>query len=100
MLTDNDLLDFDHVRLHMAFDAAPRKLLNAHGQVYRSLLVAAHYLEDLAAGFEKPVPGSSADDGYMRGQARAYHDAVAFLRQGSFLPGGREYEEEINGPAH
>ena len=96
-LSDEDLLEFNHLRLHMEGDVTPRKLLNEHGEVYRAQLVAARWLADLANGFDVEAPGLRQDDGFMRGQAVAYRDVVKYLLQGNFLPGSRAYDEGISG---
>lgn len=112
-MTDDELLTFDYKRLagneppveedvlaglHDTWTRGDaEKALEAHGEVYRAQLVAAHFaerwcVEQLAHERETPT-GRSAD--YLAGFEEALRDMAAHLRKGDLLPEGVLYRHEM-----
>ena len=89
-LSDDDLLDFDLKGL-AGFQTAPRTLLEQHGDVYRSQLVMARWLDGYR---ERRAASSTGDSSFDAGARDTLHDIAAHLRQGDFLPGGELYDGE------
>jgi hypothetical protein len=89
-LSDDDLLDFDLKGL-AGFQTAPRTLLEQHGDVYRSQLVMARWLDGYR---ERRAASSTGDSSFDAGARDTLYDIAAHLRQGDFLPGGELYDDE------
>jgi hypothetical protein len=94
MLSDDELLDFDVGGLDTAggeYDG--RALLAQHGDVFRSHLLLARWLD----GWCQRVcePPFQMDPKQVYYLTNTLLDLVAFLRLGKFLPGGTFYEDEI-----
>ena len=95
-LADDDLLDFDHDRLaHFDLEEAKKQLVE-QGEVYRSQLVAARWIEGWRERLEADEsPVQSAD--WQEGYAQALREVTAHFRQGDLIPGGVLHEETNSG---
>lgn len=89
-LSDDELLDFDMKRLDRV-KVVPRTLLDQHGDVYRSHLLVARWLDGYRERRSTPSPTGSH---FEAGALDTLGDIAAHLRQGDFLPGGVFYEDE------
>lgn len=96
MLTDADLLDFDHDRL-VHFDLATAKQQLAEGgDTFRAQLVAAHWIEGWRKRVaEDELPTQSED--WREGFDTALREVTAHLRQGDLIPGGVMHDETDSG---
>jgi hypothetical protein len=96
-LSDDDLLDFDLKRLG-GFETSPRTLLERHGDLYRSHLRIARWLDGYRERREKYMsPSTGLDAQFEAGALDTLSDLAAHLRQGDFLPGAALYEDEESG---
>ena len=99
MLTDEELLDFDHNRLADFDPAEARQTLAERGDIYRPQLVAALFIDGWRARQrENSSPVEESEDG-LEGFEFATREIAAHLRQGDFLPGGTLYEDEVRAAA-
>lgn len=96
MLSDDELLDFDHDDLFdvQVFDKPyeGRRMLEEHGDVFRSQLLIARWLDGWAQRICEP---SGANPATVYALTNTVLEMSAYLRQGRFLPGGTFYEDEI-----
>ncbi|HEY8776545.1 MAG TPA: hypothetical protein VIM33_08730 [Gaiellaceae bacterium] len=98
-LSDEELLDFDLKRLG-GFKNSPHSLLVEHGDVYRTQLVVARWLDGYRERRVEPSITTDPNDRFEEGVGETLRDIAAHLRQGDFLPGGTLYEDEVKrGPA-
>lgn len=95
-LSDNDLLDFDASTLAMADPGDARRLLHEHGDLFRTQLVAARWLQGYLERRQQSQQTGIVrhSDDHEKGFEEAMRDVIAHLRQGDFLPGGTLYEDE------
>ena len=92
VLTDEDLLDF-----HLPpgpLGTTPRTLLREYGDLYRSHLLVARWLErhehtHAVAELAGPIAQAFED-----GVRDTLHDVATHLRRGDFLPGGELYKDQ------
>jgi len=99
-LTDDELLDFDHDRLaHFVLEDAKRTL-SEQGEVFRSQLVAARWIEGWAKTMAKDAePGNLRSAEYEEGVQYPLAQVGAHLRQGDLVPGGVLYDDTAGRPA-
>jgi hypothetical protein len=104
-MTDDDLLTFDYKRLagnepelgpddlHDQWTRGDaEKALEAHGEIYRAQLVAAHFAERWCEGrLRGPAHSTEHEEGFEE----ALRDMAAHLRKGDLLPGGTLYRLEM-----
>jgi hypothetical protein len=99
MLTDHHLLAFNARPLPGTEAVDATALLQAHGDVFRAQLIAAHWLESYLKSRTRRKDETAwprrANDERDAGYEAAVRDVVIHLRQGDFLPGGSLYEEEL-----
>ena len=94
-LSDDELLDFELGGLNMDL-AHIRRALAQQGNVYRSQLVAARWLEGWRNQIhERGAAQHSAE--FLAGFDEALSTVIAYLRQGDLIPGGQLYEDEVSG---
>ncbi len=95
LLTDEDLLNFDHDAIeHFDLDDA-QDALDEYGDVYRAQLVTAHWLDRWAKrlGDVDSIDDPKFDEGF----AKALREVAAYLRQGDLIPGGVLFEDVAAG---
>ena len=93
---DNELLDFGSSTLRISRAGDARRLLRAHGDVFRAQLVAARWFEKhlhKRKQTQQTRPGEWPS-AHQAGWDEAMKDVIQYLRQGDFLPGGRFYDDE------
>lgn len=96
-ISDDDLLDFELSGLNL--DLAHIRWALAHqGNVYRSQLVAARWLEGWRNQIHERGAGQHSAE-FLAGFDEALTSVIAYLRQGDLIPGGKLYEDEVSGRA-
>ena len=94
-LSDDELLDFSLNGLHMNVEHIRRALVH-QGNVYRSQLVAARWIEGWRDQIKQRGAGEHSPE-FLAGFEEALTAVIAYLRQGDLIPGGELYEDEVSG---
>ncbi len=88
-LTDDDLFDFDQAALPNFDEGSARQTLERLGDVYRSQLVAAMWIDDWRAQkSQDDGPGNLQSDEFKQGIDYGLRKIIAHLRKGDLVPGG------------
>ena len=96
-LSDEELFDFELSGLNMNLEHI-RRALTHQGNVYRSQLVAARWLEGWRDQIQRRGAGEHPPE-FLAGFEEALTAVIACLRQGDLIPGGKLYEDEVSGRA-
>lgn len=93
MQPDEVLLKFDTSRLAGYSQAMAEEALTQHGEVYRSHLLIAYWIDEwiVAMGEDRTLAGAS-QEGFVRG----LREVAGHLRQADFLPGGALNRENLS----
>lgn len=96
-LSDDELLDFDQDDLFdVEISGEPyegRRMLEEHGDFFRSQLLVARWLDGWAQRI--CAPPFMVDPGTVYALTNTVLELAAHLRQGRLLPGGQFYEDEM-----
>jgi hypothetical protein len=92
-LTDDQLLDFDPSTVSDFEPAKAERALAEQGDAFRPQLVAARWIDFWREAVERDHKLMHSEE-WFAGFELALRDIAAHLRQGAFLPGGANYEDE------
>lgn len=101
-LTDTQLFDFDHKRLaDFNLKEAQATLAGEHGDVYRTQLVAALWIDGWLERMDEHADSVMASIGHSEDYNKGFRDALrevaAHLRQGDLIRGGILHDETADG---
>lgn len=95
LVTDQDLLNFDHDAIQHFDLGDAQDALDEHGDTYRAQLVAAYWLDGWAERLR--LSRSLDDPKFDEGFVSALGEVAAHLRQGDLIPGGVLFEDVAAG---
>ncbi|MGX7680253.1 hypothetical protein ACSMXN_15275 [Jatrophihabitans sp. DSM 45814] len=94
MVSDRDLLNFDHSSLPDGDNLNVAALLEVHGDLYRNHLAIALFLSERRYHLARQhVVRPVAEDGRFIGEDHTLSDMITGLRRGDFLPTGECLKE-------